>query len=201
MFRSLPLILLLILLVATSGCRLPGTDPELPDDGPAPVVSEAAARQLIERAVAAGQVARQSGTLILTMSDDEVTSLLAIPEAQFNRILAEQPAGSELPQEFNLPLAEPQVYFKADGTIVIRGRLQAVGRSQPARIVAAPRAREGELVLDFVEGRLGPLPLPESLFDPIGRLVAAGILAGQSVAEITVIEVTEGEMVIGGRRN
>lgn len=201
MIRSLPLLLLLFLFAVTTGCQLPGSDPALPDDGPRQPVSEEAARRLIERAVAAGRSAQESGTLTLTMSDVEVTSLLALPQAQLDAILAQQPEGVDLPENLDLPLADPQVYFKADGTIVIRGRLTAAGRSQPVRIVAAPRASQGELVLDFVEGRLGPLPLPEGLFDPIGDLVAAGILAGQSIAEITLIQVTDGEMTVSGRKN
>jgi hypothetical protein len=64
--------------------------------------------------------------------------------------------------------------------------------------VVAPKVEGGELVFDFVEGSLGPVALPEALFDLIGRGLASAILVGQQVAEITQIEVGEGTLTISG---
>jgi hypothetical protein len=70
---------------------------------------------------------------------------------------------------------------------------------QPLRVVVAPRARQGEMVLDFVEGNLGPVDLPEGLFDVIGKGLAKVILADQDWAEINEITVAEGTLTLRGR--
>jgi hypothetical protein len=98
-----------------------------------------------------------------------------------------------------LAIQEPQVYFKGNGQIVVRGYGQVRNVRQPLRIVVAPRAREGELVLDFVEGKLGPVPLPEGLFDLVGKALSVAILAGQDYAEISEITVGEGTLTVRGR--
>lgn len=98
-----------------------------------------------------------------------------------------------------LTIQEPQVYFKGNGQIIVRGYGQVRSVRQPLRIVIAPRAREGELVLDFVEGKLGPIPLPEGLFDLVGRALSKAILTGQEYAEISEITVSEGTLTLRGR--
>ena len=110
-------------------------------------------------------------------------------------------AGSLRLPDLSLRLAiqEPQVYFKGNGQIIVRGYGQVRSVRQPLRIVIAPRAREGELVLDFVEGKLGPIPLPEGLFDLVGRALSKAILTGQEYAEISEITVSEGTLTLRGR--
>ena len=99
----------------------------------------------------------------------------------------------------SLAVREPQVYFKDNGHVVVRGYVQARNVRQPVRVVVAPHARRGELALDFVEVKLGPLPLPESLFDAIGKGLSSVILAGQDYAEIQEIVVGEGTLTVRGR--
>jgi hypothetical protein len=107
--------------------------------------------------------------------------------------------GLRLPDlSLRLAIQEPQVYFKGNGQIVVRGYGQVRSVRQPLRLVVAPRAREGELVLDFVEGKLGPVPLPEGLFDLIGKALSRAILAGQNYAEIQEITVGEGTLTLRG---
>ena len=65
--------------------------------------------------------------------------------------------------------------------------------------MVAPRAARGELVLDFVSGRVGQARLPELIFDPLGTALARLILVGQAFAEITEISIREGELTIAGR--
>jgi hypothetical protein len=55
------------------------------------------------------------------------------------------------------------------------------------------------LLLDFVEGNLGPVPVPESLVAQIGKGLARAILAGQECVEITAIRVGDGTLTIAGR--
>jgi hypothetical protein len=96
-------------------------------------------------------------------------------------------------------LREPQVYFKGNGQIIARGYAEALGQRQPVRLVFAPRAAGGELVLDFVEGNLGPVTVPEVLVDQVGSGLARAILAGQAYVEVTRIEVADGSLTLSGR--
>lgn len=100
-----------------------------------------------------------------------------------------------------LTIQAPQVYFLGDGRMIVRGKARFLVVSLPIRVVAAPRASQGELVLDFVEGQVGPVPMPEILFDYFGNGLARALLAGREVAEITEIRVTEGVLSVTGRWN
>lgn len=129
------------------------------------------------------------------------------PEAQRFRDLAEALGGATSEGEgglaswipdLRLQLEEPQVYFRGDGRMIVRGIGHLWRWSQPVRIVVAPRASQGELELDFVEGQLGWLTLPEFLFDPLGNLLSRAILAGQDYAAITELTVSEGSLTFAG---
>jgi hypothetical protein len=98
-----------------------------------------------------------------------------------------------------LTISEPQVYFKGNGHIVVRGYAEALGQRQPLRLVLAPKASQGQLSLDFVEGKLGPVDVPEALIDQIGQGLASLILAGQDYVEITQIAVGDGTLTLSGR--
>lgn len=129
------------------------------------------------------------------------------PQAQRFRQLAESldhVTGSEeggtrrLFSLFRLRLEEPQVYFKSDSRMIVRGVGRLARWQQPLRVVFAPRAEEGELELDFVDGQLGSLPLPEFLFDPLGELLSQALLAGQDYAAITELTVADGTLTFAG---
>ncbi|MDX1599983.1 MAG: hypothetical protein R3191_00560 [Anaerolineales bacterium] len=129
------------------------------------------------------------------------------PEAQRFRDLAEslggltgdrEGSGGGLLPDLRLKLEEPQVYFRADGRMIVRGYGVLWRWRQPLRVVIAPRASEGELELDFVEGQLGSLPLPEFLFDPLGNLLSQALLAGQDYAAITELTVGDGVLTFAG---
>jgi hypothetical protein len=96
-------------------------------------------------------------------------------------------------------IREPQVYFRGNGQLIAQGYAQVLILRLPLRIVLAPRAADGELVLDFVEGKLGPVPVPELLFDQIGTGLAKLILAGQDYVEVTRIKVGDGTLTVSGR--
>ncbi len=96
-------------------------------------------------------------------------------------------------------LVQPEVYFQQDGRMIVRGDLAFLKWSLPVRVVLAPQAAAGELTLDFVEGQIGSAPLPEALFDPIGKSIALVLLAGRDYAEIKEIAVTEGTLTFEGR--
>jgi hypothetical protein len=98
-----------------------------------------------------------------------------------------------------LTIVDPSVYFLGNGQIIVRGSAQFLILRVPARVVTAPRASQGELVLDFVEGQLGPVAMPEIIFDYLGKGLVQALLAGREYAEITEIRVGDGVLTITGR--
>lgn len=94
---------------------------------------------------------------------------------------------------------EVQVKFNASGEVVVSGYVQAWSFRQAGVFVVAPAVRDSELQLDFVEGQLGRLPLPEFAFDLFGRLLSSTILLGREYAEISEISVEEGRLRLVGR--
>jgi len=96
-------------------------------------------------------------------------------------------------------LRKAQVLFKADGRVIARGYLAFLKWRVPVRIVVAPHATEGEMVLDFVEGSIGRVQMPEIIFDLLGKGIAKLLLAGQDYAEISQIQVGAGTFAIAGQ--
>lgn len=98
-------------------------------------------------------------------------------------------------------IEDASVNFLGNGHIIVRGNARFLVAGLPFYLVTAPHAAQGELVLDFVEGRLGPMPMPEFLFDYLGQGLARALLAGQEYAEITEIRVGDGFLTVSGRWN
>jgi hypothetical protein len=94
----------------------------------------------------------------------------------------------------HLRTGDVQVRFTGEGQVVVAGWVQAWRWRQPALIVVAPRARGGELSLDFVKGRLGRLPAPERAFDLLGGMVSSLILLGDEYVELSELSVDRGRM-------
>lgn len=206
LLRFLTLVLVLIALVACSQ-----GDP-FPDDGPAISVSEDAAFHLLEKSAQAASTAADTGASSITITQEEITSVLglavSVPDKLNDyqkQLAAQDPSLEQLPNIGDTMvlslLKEPQVYFKDDGTLVLRGRIEFQGQVQPFRFVSRPSGQSGELKLDFVEGRIGAVNMPQTVFNQIGNLLAKVILLGQRWAEITDLHVDAGSMTIAGRRN
>ena len=121
-------------------------------------------------------------------------------EALLQRLRFGDGSGTNL-SSLRLGLEEPQVYFKGDGRMIVRGYGRVLNQRLPLRLVTRPRAASGELVLDFVEGQIGRIPLPEFLFDPLGRMLSSLILAGQNYAEISQLNVGNGTLTFSATVN
>ena len=209
-FFFLTFIVGIILLSMLSGCEQLGLSTnELPDDGPAIPVSEAAARSFLQKNVAAVKAAAQTGMSRLTITQEEITSVIALsadaPERVATMVAQSAEENDEVPNLPNLDILvtieEPQVYFKADGTIILRGRIEFRNSFQPFRIVTRPSATAGTVEFDFVEGCIGPVAMPESIFDQLGNVLAQAILLGQEYVEVSELRVQEGTLTVAGRAN
>ena len=108
--------------------------------------------------------------------------------------------GLELPDgELRVRIREAEVRFERSGQMIVRGYGEVLGMRLPLRLVMAPRASAGELVLDFVEGTLGPLSVPEGIVDLVGKGLARLILAGNDYVEVSKIEVADGSLTLSGQ--
>lgn len=218
---------------------------DLPDECPEIAVSQDAAVSFLTKVLTAGEGATQTRSVRVTVTQQELTSFVAIgsllaeqmqelqnlqnlqnlsPEQaqqlqelenlqgmerlqalqEFNEQRQESgntgPTGLPIPDtSLHVALEEPQICFRDDGRVAVEGYGAIRGRRQPLRLILAPRASQGELVLDFVEGDLGPVPMPEPVFDTIGSGLSKAILAGRDYAEIDEISVQQGSITIGGR--
>jgi len=151
-------------------------------------------------------LSRQLGGLPIQDLDQlrDIPELEGIDLDRYRDLLGEDgriPALGDDGLRLRLTIQEPQVYFLGNGSMIVRGEARFLVISLPVRVVAAPRASQGELVLDFVEGQLGPAPMPEILFDYVGKGLARALLAGREYAEITEIRVTDGVLTVSGRWN
>lgn len=94
-------------------------------------------------------------------------------------------------------LFEPQVYFRGDGRVILRGYGGLLGWRIPARLVFSPQA-DGGLRLDFQEGQLGRIPLPVGLLNWAGETLSRAIPDDLNLAAVTEVRVTEGHIFIAG---
>lgn len=109
------------------------------------------------------------------------------------------PVGGEDGMLLGLDLEDPEVYFRGNGQLIVRGRTRLRIGQLPFRVVGAPRAAHGDLVLDLVEGHIGPFPMPQVVLDYVGRGLAGAVVAGQEYVEITEILVLDGVLTVSGR--
>lgn len=224
----------LAMLFIVTGCARDQAT-QLPDDGPAPPFSRAAALRFVQKALTAGQSAVEAQSFTLTLTDAEITSFLNIRteltremqalgmdqldqlegleglsseeinlDAWINLLGSNEDGDRRLLPRLRVGLRDPRVHFRAGdgrGQVIGRGDLAFLRWRLPVRLVVAPHASSGEMVLDFVEGQIGRVKLPEFVFDLLGKGIAEALLAGQAYAEITEIRVQEGTFTISGRYN
>lgn len=96
-------------------------------------------------------------------------------------------------------IEEPVVYFRGSGQLIVRGEASWLVFRLPVRAVAAPRVAEGKLAFDFVEGQVGGVPMPELVFDLLGRGLSEAVMLGQAYAQITEISVGAGTLAVRGQ--
>jgi hypothetical protein len=101
--------------------------------------------------------------------------------------------------EFWSRIHDPRVRFTAGGQVVVAGIVDLLGFRQPVRIVAVPRPEGDRVFLSFVEGHIGPVPVPIWLADQLVTNMDALLLLGQDYADVSDVTVTEGQMSVTGR--
>ncbi len=185
MKKSLVLVLVALTTLILSACQIPGLS--TPDDGPAITPSEEAAASLEQKLAA---VAGQGGQANLTVTQQEVTSYLAL------KLPATVDDGQG--NTYDNPLQSPQVYFKADGTIVLRANIAFQGQSQLVRVVAQPSVVDGQLQVQITEGKIGVVPVPGPVLAQLETVLAEGLTAGRDYTTLDQVTVGDGTMTIVG---
>jgi hypothetical protein len=140
------------------------------------------------------------GQLDQLQREQALQNVEGLPEWVGSLETARGSLGLELPDDrLRVAIQEPEVRFERNGQIIVRGYAEVLVLRQPLRLVMAPRASAGELVLDFVEGSLGPLSVPKDLIDLVGQGLARLILTGSDYVEVSRIEVADGSLTLSGR--
>lgn len=179
-------ILLPIAAVAFAGlaCNLDVGGPEAPDT-PAPVSTQAA-ESLVEAWEQAFEMGQETGTVTLTLTEEQMTSFLALSIAQ---------------QE-NPLLTDPQVDLR-DGEMEILGNYEADAITASVGIVMEVSVGEdGIPAIEVTSGSLGPLPLPAELLQGISDVINQA-LTGQVGTKATgftleSIVISEGAISLTG---
>ncbi len=184
MLKKYSFIFSLLMTLLLTACEIPSFS--TPDDGPPVEVSEEAAASLEQKAI---EAASTNGVSTITITQEEATSYLTLrvmPLAEQNGI--------------ENPLQEPQIYFKGDGTVILRSIIDFQGQQQTIRVVARPTVANGSLQVDITEGSIGPVPVPETILNQVEGQLAEAILAGQTYARLDEIRVEEGTITLTGQR-
>jgi hypothetical protein len=180
------IVMSLWLALALSGCNMGG----MPDDGPPIPVTQEAADRFHQKAATAGSELAATGAASNTVTQEEITSAIALGLAE---AAATSPTGG-------FPLTEPQIYFKPDGSIAVRGNIGFQGRTQPVRIVTQPRVENDSLQLNIVGGQVGRVPVPGAILNQVEGALSRAILAGQNYGRVTTVQVEQGALTIAGQR-
>jgi hypothetical protein len=156
------------------------TEPTPPH--PLPVSTEAAGR--LESRIQQSLTGEPGQQFILSMTDEEVTSLVATKLAQYD--------GS--------PVANPQIWF-TKGKIYGTGRLvNVLPIETDFFLIAAPRIQDGKVVVEIEKSSAGTVPVPTNVLDMISQSLNETVQELQLDVEVNTIEILEGEAIIKGVR-
>jgi len=165
--------------LACSPCGLlSGTVPTPPH--PIAVSTEAAGQ--LESRIQQNLSGQSGQQFILRMDDGEVTSLVATKLAQYNGSI----------------VTNPVIWFTR-GKIYGTGKLVGVlPIDTEFFIIATARVQDGKVVLEMEKASTGSLPLPTAALDTISQSINETVAESQLGAEITSLEILEGEIIIRG---
>lgn len=173
---------ILVLVGAGLACALPGG--AQPPASPIPVSTEAAG-QLREVVKTAAANAVETGTLDLTLTEEQITSFVALQ-------LAEQP---------DAPIQDLQVFLR-DDKIQIFGTVSAGGVTAQAQIIlSAVVGTDGTLALSVDKADFGPVPVPASLLEQISTTMDEALTqqAGSNFV-LTSVTIAEGQIHLQGSK-
>lgn len=182
-FRKKSILFLVPLLLIGLACRSSNIDEIGPPGGSIPVSQEAASR-LEQNFYQALQEATPNHESQLRITNEEITSLIAI----------------ELTETGRIPLSDPQIWFTS-GRIYMTGGIKPFGPFQfQSIIVATAIVDEGQLVFRVQEAQMGVFDFPDAILESITQTVNEALVSILIDLDITRLEILEGEMFVLGIR-
>jgi hypothetical protein len=183
--RIYVLLSIFALALASLACTMFIGGPEYPP-APIPVSTEQVAT-LEEQIQIAQTEAAQSGTLTLTITESQLTSLLA----------------AKLAEQTDIPITNPQVYLR-DQAIQVYGKASQGNFQANVRIVLTITLdAEGKPVIAVTSVDLGPLPAPEGLNSAISSMADETLTGAIGPAatgfRLESINIADGMMTLTGR--
>lgn len=172
--------LIVTLTAAGLACALPG--------GPKPpaspiAVSTAAATEMQETVQTAVADAAKSGQLDLTLTEEQVTSYVAL----------------QLAEQADTPITNPQVFLR-DDKIQMFGTVKAGQVTANAQIIIAVAVdAQGQLALTIEKADFGPIPVPQSLLDRISTALDQALTeqtGGNTV--LSSVTIVDGQITLTG---
>ncbi len=179
------LITLIALAFATLACSVFVGGPDYPAT-PIPV-STTAVQSLKTQVTQAVATAATSGTITLKITEEQLTSYLAI-------YLQSQP---------NLPITDPQVQLQ-NGQMKLLGKVQqGMFSANVSMTLAVSVDQNGQPKITITQEDFGPLPAPQGLNDAISTFVAQALTGSLGPAatgfRLESISIANGVMTVTGR--
>lgn len=181
------LVVLITFVLTSLACSLGGRNEEIAPPNNSIPVSEEAADRLKQNFNQALQEASSNHESQLRVTNEEITSLVAL----------------ELAQTGQIPVSDPQVWFTA-GRIFMTSDVHLLGPAKlNSLIVATALVEDGQIVVKVQEAQMGSFDFPDALLESMTQTVnetLTGVFVGADL-EITRLEILEGEtFVLGTRR-
>ncbi len=174
--------LLLVLVTITMAC-MPGTaspTAELPG-GPVQISDEAARR--LENKVTQALQQGPSSQFNLTITDEELTSWVALRVATDSESM----------------IADPQIRFtqgKVFAAVTVVGVLPVKLRTT---LVSSVTVVDDRVQFEIQKSSAGPLPVPGFILEALSQTINATLLEAQLDVQINQIEILESKIIIAGR--
>ena len=179
-------LIIFVLAAVSLACNLSIFNPKTPAP-PIPVTTEAV-QSLEETAQNAYDDFQQSGTVKLTITEAQLTSLLAM----------------KLAESGDQTITNPQVYLR-DGKIQVFGTVKTDNLEAIAEVIVGVGVdSSGQPSFNIESAKLGPFPLPDNLISQLETRL--DLIFQQEIASlapntaIDSIQITDGQMIIEGHQ-
>lgn len=178
--------LIIVLLLASLACNLPGRSSGTATPLPTIPVSTEAVQSFEDTINAAKEAFENNQTVEITVNESQLTSMAAL----------------ELESDPNIPLSDPQIYLR-DGQVLLLASLTQNQIAIPFEIVLELSTDgQGNPKYKIVRGQVGPLPVPENIMnrltDRLDQILANRTTIDNQQVFIESITIGDGDLTVRG---
>lgn len=178
--------LIIVLLLASLACNLPGRSSGTATPLPTIPVSTEAVQSFEDTINAAKEAFENNQTVEITVNESQLTSMAAL----------------ELESDPNIPLSDPQIYLR-DGQVLLLASLTQNQIAIPFEIVLELSTDDqGNPKYKIVRGQVGPLPVPENIMnrltDRLDQIIANRTTIDNQQVFIESITIGDGDLTVRG---